>query len=141
MSNIDACIIGGGYIGLPTAALAARAGLKIKVVDIDSHIVNTINNGDIHIVEPGLADVVKVGIANSNLCATDKIPVGSPLYIICVPTPLITDELTSEKRSDLSYVFKVTESIAHKLVGGEVILLESTSPVGTTKRIKELLSF
>lgn len=138
-TNLDACVIGGGYIGLPTAAMAAQAGLKIKLVDIDQRIVDTINNGDIHIVEPGLVDIVRSTVETSHLSAVSAVPDGAPLYIICVPTPLIKDGPILQYKADLSYVFSVVESLASVLRGNEVILLESTSPVGTTNRIKKLL--
>lgn len=136
---LDACIIGAGYIGLPTAALAANSGLKIQLCDINPDIVDTINSGKIHIVEQGLNEIVKSTVESYQLNAATEIPSRVPIYIVCVPTPLLFDDLTSVRRADLSYVVNVIEKLAQILVGDEVIILESTSPVGTSKKILKMI--
>jgi UDP-N-acetyl-D-mannosaminuronic acid dehydrogenase len=80
------CFIGLGYIGLPTAAVVARGGQRVLGVDINEKVVKTINSGDIHIVEPGLGDVVKAVVASGNLRAAVK-PETSDVYLVVVPTP------------------------------------------------------
>ena len=130
------CVIGLGYIGLPTASVLARAGYKVSGVDVNSEIVETVNAGLVHIVEPGLEASVQSAITEVNLSCT-SIPAESEIYIICVPTPFFNDRERPEP--DLSYVMAACDSIHDLIKPGDMIILESTSPVGTTKSIQDHL--
>ena len=130
-------IIGMGYIGLPTAALLASKGFNVAGIDIDSEIVETINKGKIHIAEPELDKFVKSATKNSKLKAYIE-PQEAEVYMICVPTPF--DENTEIPTPNLSFVQKAVESISHLLKNEDIIILESTSPVGTTDMIEETLT-
>lgn len=130
-NNIKICVIGLGYIGLPTAAVLANSGFKVCGVDIQKNVVDTINKGNIHIIEPGLRQVVKDVVGKGRLYAKTKIEV-SDVYIICVPTPFVNE---TEIKPDLSFVMGVIDDLTPKIKSGDLILLESTSPVGTTEII------
>jgi UDP-N-acetyl-D-mannosaminuronic acid dehydrogenase len=135
--NKTVCVIGLGYIGLPTAALLACKGYSVNGVDINSNTVDTINGGGIHIVEPDLDRYVKKAVGSGALKAFLE-PQMADIYIICVPTPFYTvNELLTP---NLDYVVKATESIAHLVKSGDIVILESTSPVGTTNKVAEILT-
>lgn len=119
------CVIGLGYIGLPTASILATNGFHVLGVDIDPAVVATVNRGDIHIEEPGLHTVVRAAIQSGNLKAAQK-PAPSDVFILAVPTPL-----TSDKRPDMSHVRATAEAIMPCLRPGALVILESTSPPGT----------
>jgi UDP-N-acetyl-D-mannosaminuronic acid dehydrogenase len=123
------CVLGLGYIGLPTASLFATHGHRVLGVDINNKIVDTINAGEIHIEEPGLYALARAAVGSGNLRAGRK-PEPSDVYIICVPTPL-----TAGKACDLHYVVDATSSIVPLLKKGDLVILESTSPPGTTRDI------
>ena len=127
-------VIGLGYIGLPTAAIFASRKHKVIGVDINKHAVDTINAGQIHIVEPGLGTVVKTAVEDGFLSATTE-PVEADAYLIAVPTPL-------EKRHqpDMVYIKNAAESIAPVLRHNALVVLESTSPVGATQQVAEWLA-
>ncbi|EJP32615.1 nucleotide sugar dehydrogenase [Selenomonas sp. FOBRC9] len=127
------CVIGLGYIGLPTATLIANHGIKVYGMDKVPHVVETINRGEIHIVEPGLAKLVKQAVSSGNLTA-DQEPHEADVFILAVPTPF-----KGEKQPDLSYVEAATREIAPYVEEGNLIVLESTSPVGTTERVRDWL--
>lgn len=124
-------VIGLGYIGLPTATLIANNGFKVYGMDPVDKVVNTINQGKIHIVEPGLEDYVKKAVANGNLIADTK-PHKADVFILAVPTPFKGD-----KEPDLSYVESAAREIAPFLQDGNLVILESTSPVGTTEKVRQ----
>lgn len=119
------CVIGLGYIGLPTASVLAANGFQVLGVDTDPGVVETVNQGDIHIEEPGLQTVVSAAIRSGNLRAAGR-PEPSDAYILAVPTPL-----TLDKRPDLTYVQATAEEIVPCLRPGALVILESTSPPGT----------
>ncbi len=121
----DVCVLGLGYIGLPTAAILATSGFHVTGVDTSPAIVETVNGGGIHIEEPGLKTVVRAAIQSGHLRAAAA-PLAADVFIIAVPTPL-----TGEKRADMSFVMQATESIAPLLRPGNLVILESTSPPGT----------
>ncbi|RQS67961.1 UDP-N-acetyl-D-mannosamine dehydrogenase [Burkholderia sp. Bp8963] len=127
-------VIGLGYIGLPTAAVLASRKIKVIGVDIDQHAVDTINRGDIHIVEPELDIVVHAAVKEGWLRATTR-PEAADAFMIAVPTPF-----HGNYEPDLSYVKAASESIAPVLKKGDVVILESTSPVGTTEQMVEWLA-
>ncbi|MBT0730554.1 UDP-N-acetyl-D-mannosamine dehydrogenase [Rosenbergiella nectarea] len=122
-------IFGLGYIGLPTAAILADAGCQVIGVDINPVAVETINRGEIHIVEPELAEVVARNVAAGRLRAT-LTPEPAEAFLITVPTPFEADH-----QPDLSYVKSATLAIASQLKAGDLVILESTSPVGATEQV------
>jgi len=129
-------VIGLGYIGLPTAALLASEGYMVKGMDVNEHAVETINKGEIHIVEPDLDAYVRSAVANGKLKAYSKVQAGD-IYIICVPTPFHTD--SGFPKPNVDYVIKAAESISPHVKGGDIVILESTSPAGTTEMVRNIL--
>jgi UDP-N-acetyl-D-mannosaminuronic acid dehydrogenase len=121
------CVLGLGYIGLPTASVLASNGFEVVGVDVTQRVVDTVNRGDIHIEEPGLQTVVRAAIQSGNLRAALE-PEPADVYIIAVPTPI-----TEDKRADMSYVRRAAESIVPHLRKGALVILESTSPPGTCR--------
>src|SRR5690606_4259844 len=126
-------MMGLGYIGLPTAALIASKGLNVRGVDISKGVVNTINEGKIHIVEPDLDGLVHHVVKQGYLKASTK-PVAADVYLIAVPTPFKGNHVP-----DLSYVESAIKNIIPTLQKGALVILESTSPVGTTHKVQELI--
>lgn len=135
MSFNTISVIGLGYIGLPTAAMFASKGKKVIGVDTNQHAVNTINAGEVHIVEPGLDAIVKNAVDRGCLRATTY-PEPADAFLIAVPTPFLParDE-SSIPEPDLSYVQSATKAVAQVLKKGNLVVLESTSPVGTTEQM------
>ncbi len=127
------CVIGLGYIGLPTAALLANRGYDIHGVDLDQRAVDIINRGEIHIVEPELDTFVKSAVNSGRLKADTK-PAEADVFIIAVPTPFHEGFVPN-----VDYVCAATLSIVPYINSGNIVILESTSPVGTTDMVAELL--
>ena len=127
------CVIGLGYIGLPTTALLASKGYKVHGVDVVQSTVDTINQGKIHIVEPELDVFVKGAINSGNLIADTK-PDFADIFIIAVPTPFRDGFVPN-----LDYVSSATASIAPYVKDENIVILESTSPVGTTEMVEKIL--
>jgi UDP-N-acetyl-D-mannosaminuronic acid dehydrogenase len=127
------CFMGLGYIGLPTAIIAAKHGIQIHGVDINPKVVEKTNQGILHIVEPGMEDLLKDVISNGMFHA-DTIPVESDAYFIVVPTPFKGDH-----QPDVSYVETATRAVLPLLKGGDLYVIESTSPVGTTDAMSQLI--
>ena len=125
--------MGLGYIGLPTAALLASKGYKIHGVDVVQSVVNTINQGKIHIVEQGLGELVKKSVESGNLKASTK-PDFADVFIIAVPTPFRDGYVPN-----IDYVLSASRAIAPYIKEGNIVILESTSPVGTTEKIGQIL--
>lgn len=123
------CVIGLGYIGLPTASLLGTKGFSVHGVDVSKHVVDTINVGKIHIVEPDLDIMVKSAVNAGNLKAGLE-PVEADIFIIAVPTPFKGDY-----EPDLSFVESATRMISPFVKPGNLVILESTSPVGTTDEV------
>lgn len=121
------CVMGLGYIGLPTASVLASNGFEVLGVDVRSDVVETVNRGDIHIEEPGLHTVVQAAIQSGNLCASHE-PEVADVFLIAVPTPL-----DDHKCADMQYVRQAAESIVPHLRRGNLVILESTSPPGTCR--------
>jgi UDP-N-acetyl-D-mannosaminuronic acid dehydrogenase len=136
MKNKKVCVVGLGYIGLPTAALLASNGFNVVGVDLNEHAVETINQGRIHIVEPDLDAFVRSAVAAGRLKAFLK-PQAADIYMICVPTPFHEGEGIPQPNID--YVLSATRSIAGFVKPGDLVILESTSPVGTTQRMADEL--
>ena len=136
MENQTVSVSGLGYIGLPTAALLASKGYTVLGTDISQHAVETINQGEIHIVEPDLDAYVRSAVAAQRLKAFNT-PQPADIYIICVPTPFHDNgEIPSP---NVDHVMSVTRGIAPLLKSGDLVILESTSPVGTTAQMSDVL--
>lgn len=130
------CVVGLGYIGLPTAALLASQGHEVSGVDISQHAVDTINSGRIHIVEPDLDAYVHSAVAQGRLHAYTS-PQAADVFMICVPTPFHDGGAIPQPNVD--YVMAATRSIAPFVKPGNLVILESTSPVGTTQMVADEL--
>ncbi|HOK09480.1 MAG TPA: UDP-N-acetyl-D-mannosamine dehydrogenase [Candidatus Hydrogenedens sp.] len=123
------CILGLGYIGLPTAGMLSASGYKVIGVDISERVVKTINRGEIHIEEPGLQTMIKAGVASGKLQAQTE-PAQADTFIVAVPTPI-----TEQKKADMEFVKSAGMSIVPYLQKGNLVILESTSPPGTCKNL------
>jgi UDP-N-acetyl-D-mannosaminuronic acid dehydrogenase len=128
------CVVGLGYIGLPTAALMASRGWQVVGVDINPRIVEQVSLGKIHIVEPNLDRLVQKVVSLGRLRASHE-PVSANVFVITVPTPL-----AASKQPDCGFVVSAIRSIAPKLRPGNLVILESTCPVGTTAAMSELIA-
>lgn len=129
MENKHICIIGLGYIGLPTATTFANSGVRVTGVDNNPDVINGLMSGKIHIYEPGLQEFVGKALKTGLLEISDK-PVEADAFIIAVPTPFYED-----KKADLSFVRSAAESIVPVLRRGNLVVLESTSPPLTTRNV------
>ncbi len=127
-------IIGLGYIGLPTATLLASRKKKVLGVDISSTIVDAVNRGEIHIVEPDLDILVRATVGTGYLRAA-TLPEPADVFLIAVPTPL-----TADRKPDLTHIKNAASAIAPVLAKGNLVILESTSPVGTTEQLAKWLA-
>lgn len=133
MTKRKICVLGLGYIGLPTSALLANRGYEVHGVDIVQSVVNTINQGKIHIVEPELDTFVQAAVNSKNLKADIK-PTRADIFIIAVPTPFHNGFVPN-----IDYVVNATKAIAPYVSAGNIVILESTSPVGTTDTVENIL--
>jgi len=140
MSFETISIVGLGYIGLPTAAMIASMKKRVIGVDINESTVATINAGKIHMVEPGLSAIVMTAVNNGFLSATMTAE-PADAFLIAVPTPFTVDSNDDSIRSpDLSYIQSAAKMISAVLKIGDLVVLESTSPVGTTEQLESWLS-
>jgi len=128
------CVLGLGYIGLPTAALIAARGLKVVGVDVNPAVVATVSAGRVHIIEADLDGLVQNAVLTGALVARTR-PEPADVFVIAVPTPL-----SDAKKPVLDNVIAATRSIAPHLKSGDLVILESTSPVGTTAQISQILA-
>lgn len=135
MQHNTISMVGLGYIGLPTAAVFASKNINVIGVDVNQKVVDTINRGEIHIVEPGLTDAVKLAVNAGKLRATTK-PEPADAFLIAVPTPFKGDS----RDPDLSYIKSAAQALAPVLVKGNLVVLESTCPVGATEKLSAWLS-
>jgi UDP-N-acetyl-D-mannosaminuronic acid dehydrogenase len=131
--NPDVVTIGLGYIGLPTSALIASHGTNVLGVDINQSVVDTINQGKIHIVEPDLEEIVTQAVSKGFFKASTK-PNSADVYLIVVPTPF-----KGNHEPDISFVEAATNGIIPLLKKGDLYIIESTSPIGTTEKMQELI--
>ena len=136
MKSRTVCVVGLGYIGLPTAALLATNDYRVIGVDLNAHAVETINQGRIHIVEPDLDAYVRSAVTAGKLKAYGK-PLEADIYLICVPTPF--HEVGDVPEPNIDFVLSAMRSIAPLVKAGDLVILESTSPVGTTAKVGEVL--
>jgi UDP-N-acetyl-D-mannosaminuronic acid dehydrogenase len=133
------CVLGLGYIGLPTASTFATHGLEVVGVDVNQRVIETLQNGDIHIHEPGLRTLVQAAIKSGNLTISDQ-PEEADAFIIAVPTPfkrtnVQCSNVQTYPEADLSYVTAAAEAVVPYLRTGNLVVLESTSPPRTTEDI------
>ena len=133
MTKKKICVIGLGYIGLPTAALLANRGYEVHGVDVVQSVVDIINQGKIHIVEPELDTFVKAAVNSGKLKADTK-PANADIFIIAVPTPFHDGFVPN-----IDYVVSATKAISPYVQEGNIVILESTSPVGTTDTVEDTL--
>ncbi len=127
------CVVGLGYVGLPTAAVIASCGVSVLGADLKRDVVETINRGDIHIVEPDLKATIADAVADGFLRAATE-PEPADVFILAVPTPL------TDGKADVSYVEAAARSIAPQLRPGNIVIVESTCPPGTTERLTQILA-
>jgi UDP-N-acetyl-D-mannosaminuronic acid dehydrogenase len=140
MSFETISVIGLGYIGLPTAAMFASRKKKVIGVDVNQHAVDTINKGKIHIVEPDLDMLVHAAVTEGYLRAT-TVPETADAFLIAVPTPFLPIENKDDiPNPDLRYIESAAKAIAVVLKKGDLVILESTSPVGATEQMAEWLA-
>ena len=130
----EVCVVGLGYIGLPTAAIIARSGCRVLGVDVSQHVVDTIAEGRIHIEEVDLDGLVQ-GVVSRGMLHTSLTVEPSDVFVIAVPTPF-----DDNHAPDISYVLQAASSIAAVIKPGDCIILESTSPVGTTEEMRDLIA-
>ena len=130
----DVVVMGLGYIGLPTAAVIARTGMRVRGVDVTRSVVDTVNEGRIHIEEVDLDGLVSGVVSRGLLTASTEVA-PADVFVIAVPTPFADDH-----RPDIGYVLSAATSIAAVLKPGDTVILESTSPVGTTEEVRDLLA-
>jgi UDP-N-acetyl-D-mannosaminuronic acid dehydrogenase len=133
MDKPTVVMMGLGYIGLPTAALMASKKIEVKGVDVNSHVVNTINKGEIHIIEPDLGGLVKEVVQKGFLKAYTN-PGKADIFLIAVPTPF-----KGNYEPDISFVESATGMIIPFLKSGDLVIIESTSPIGTTEKMADLI--
>ncbi len=134
MSKYKACFIGLGYIGLPTAIIAADKGdVEVVGVDINKDIVDATNAGHLHFIEPGMEEMLKKVVADGSLCAS-TVPEAADAFFIVVPTPFKGDH-----QPDVSYVEAATRSVIPFLREGNLFVIESTSPMGTTEQMADII--
>lgn len=136
MSDLKVVMMGLGYIGLPTAALIASRGINVQGIDVNQSVVDTINAGKIHIVEPALDGLVKHVVKKGLLKASVSIDstYNADVYLIAVPTPF-----KGNYKPDLKYVEAATRMVLANLKEGDLFIIESTSPVGTTEKISQII--
>ncbi|ELE7132591.1 UDP-N-acetyl-D-mannosamine dehydrogenase [Vibrio harveyi] len=139
MSFETVSVVGLGYIGLPTAAMFASRKKKVVGVDVNQHAVDTINQGKIHIVEPELDMIVNAAVKEGYLKAVTT-PEAADAFLIAVPTPFLPCKEGEVPAPDLSYIEAASKAIAPVLKKGDLVILESTSPVGATEQMADWLA-
>ncbi len=134
----NCCVIGLGYIGLPTSAVLANSGHDVVGVDIKKEVVSTINKGQVHIHENDLEELVSKMVKLGKLRASETVQ-AADIFIIAVPTPFFSNN-ESIPNPNLNYVFEAAKNISKVIKPGNLVILESTSPVGTTKKVSDIIS-
>ena len=133
-NELNVVVLGLGYIGLPTAAVIARTGARVLGIDVHQSVVDTINSGRVHIEEVDLDGLVSGVVSRGHLRASTRIE-PADVFVIAVPTPFKDD-----RSPDIAYVLEAATSLAAVLKAGDTVILESTSPVGTTEKVRDLLA-
>ncbi|MCH2129716.1 MAG: UDP-N-acetyl-D-mannosamine dehydrogenase [Pirellulaceae bacterium] len=134
-AETSVCVMGLGYIGLPTASVLATKGFRVTGVDVRPEVVDTINRGEIHIEEPDLDILVRSAVNSGQLVAAES-PQAADVFMICVPTPIRDD-----RTPDLTYIREACQAIQPNVVKGNLVILESTSPPRTTEEIVAATAF
>ncbi len=132
--QISVAVLGLGYIGLPTAAVVARSGASVLGIDVNAHVVDTVNSGGVHIEEVDL-DALVQGVVQRGLLKASTVIAPADVFLIAVPTPF-----DDHHAPDVSHVLAAARTIAPVLKLGDIIILESTSPVGTTEQVRDTLA-
>ena len=135
---MNCCVLGLGYIGLPTAALIASNRIKVNGFDVNSEIVKTVNNGEIHIEEKDLQELI-TEVVNKGYLEAKNSPCFSDVFLICVPTPF-TNLSNKTPQPDISYVIEAVRLISNFLKKDNLVIIESTCPVGTTEKVSSLIN-
>ena len=130
---MKACFMGLGYIGLPTAIIAAKHGVQVTGVDINPQVVEMTNRGHLHIIEPGMEEMLQEVVKSGALKASTT-PEVCDAYFMVVPTPF-----KGNHEPDISYVEAATRAVLPYMKAGDLYVIESTSPVGTTDKMKDLI--
>ncbi|MCC7394348.1 MAG: UDP-N-acetyl-D-mannosamine dehydrogenase [Sphingomonadaceae bacterium] len=133
-SPLAVTVVGLGYIGLPTAAVIARSGAKVLGIDVAQNVVDTVNDGRVHIEEVDLHGLVQ-GVVSRGMLRAAIAPEAADVFVIAVPTPI-----RAGHQPDISYVLDAARTIAPVIKAGDLVILESTSPIGTTEQVAELLA-
>ncbi|GAA3542791.1 UDP-N-acetyl-D-mannosamine dehydrogenase [Aeromicrobium flavum] len=128
------CVVGLGYIGLPTGVVLAQAGQKVTGVDKNPEVVAQVSRGELHFVEPGMEEALERVVTDGLLTASQD-PVAADVFVVAVPTPF-----RDGHQPDLSYIEDASRAIAQVLSGGELVILESTSPPGTTAAMRDWIA-
>lgn len=140
MTGMQVTIVGLGYIGLPTAAVAARSGFQVYGVDVNTALIDEISSATVQFEEDGLEDLINQQVTEGRLTAGIS-PQPSDVFVICVPTPFKSESGGQEiPEPDLSYVRQATEALLPVLQAGNLVIIESTSPVGTTRMVSEIVA-
>ncbi len=138
--DLKVTIIGLGYIGLPTAAIIARSGSQVYGVDINQRLIDEISSATVRFEEDGLGELINQQILDGRLTAGTQ-PLPSDVFVICVPTPFKAQSGTEKiPEPDLTYVRQATEALLPVLQAGNLVILESTSPVGTTRMVSDIVA-
>lgn len=132
------CVLGLGYIGLPTSAILAKAGHEVLGIDINEKVINSLNEKKIHIKEPGLDELVIENLNKGKFKVSKKIE-ASDVFIITVPTPFKKTNASKIPIPDITFVINAAISISKEIKSGDLIIIESTSPVGTTNKVAEII--
>ncbi|OWK28613.1 UDP-N-acetyl-D-mannosamine dehydrogenase [Sphingomonas mucosissima] len=133
-NELNVVVLGLGYIGLPTAAVIARTGARVLGIDVHQSVVDTINSGRVHIEEVDLDGLVSGVVSRGHLRASTRIE-PADVFVIAVPTPFMDD-----RSPDIAYVLQAATNLSAVLKAGDTVILESTSPVGTTEKVRDLLA-
>lgn len=133
-SDLKVAVLGLGYIGLPTAAVIARTGVQVLGIDVSQRVVETVNSGKVHIEEVDLDGLVSGVVARGHLRASTLIE-PADVFVIAVPTPF-----GENHAPNIGYVLQAATTVAAVLKAGDIVVLESTSPVGTTEKVRDLLA-
>ena len=135
---VNCNVLGLGYIGLPTAAILSSVGHKVNGVDINKKIIKDLIKGQIHINEPKLSEMIKAAMQNE-LLSLNSNPIKADIHFIAVPTPIIKSTKGNPK-PDISYVLNAAKSIAKIIKKNDLVIIESTCPVGTTNKVSKVIS-
>ena len=136
--QIKVCVFGLGYIGLPTSLLLSRSGFRVIGVDINEDVINSLRNNKIHISEPSLNNLLKKSLNEKTFIPT-TVPREADIFLIAVPTPFREDK-SKIPYPDISFIINAIKMISKVYKPNNLVIIESTSPVGTSEKVFEILS-